>query len=501
MTAERDPVALLEAAGIPRRAQAAVAEEALTVRAMRRQFASFFRANEPSDPYFYGRHTRGLVRIYQKIVERLEAGESSYVIVNIPPQHGKSDVISRAGPAWTLLRRPETKIVLATYGKELASDMSLAAKRLFRKWAPSFGLRLARKMKARPEDEAERDQVTTWGTTRGGYLRAVGIHGAATGRTGEIIIIDDPFKDRQEADSDAICRKVWDAFGHVFMTRRAPVHAVLIVMNRWRDADLCGRILAANDPESSDYNDKLPIFEPVTFPAHDEERGYLFPERYSEPFYESARAFAGSYGWNSQYQQDPQPRSGNLFKMDRVIELEPEEFERRTKDLIFEWGLDLASSEKELSSDDPDWTHGSEAGVDLEGKAPALYLREVFRTRETAIDRNRTVRRHVTRSDSDRMRVESVAGYKDAFITLKTELEGLLVVAPVHVKTSLFSRAGILEPVIEAGNFYVPKGAPWLKEWYEEMRAFPNGRHDDAIASLLASVYDRLRGARMKIET
>ena len=457
------------------------AKEEKAKRLIRRRFSAFFAAEEPQRPYHYGPHNSGLIEILQAAMDRFKQGISSYIVVNMPPRHSKSDVVSRRFSPWAFLQDPSLEIILASYNYNLAADMSIEARRCWKRWAPVYGI----------DGEGERDQVAAWSTGHGGALYATGIGGTITGRGGDIILVDDPHKNREEAESALICDKIFDSFRNDLMTRLAPVHIVVIVMNRWGQQDVCGKIGDLNDPTSDQYDPKFPKFERFVFPAQAPDGSYLLPKRYSPSWYESQRAMAGSYGWQSQYQQDPQPRHGNMLRVDclsRVDDIDA----AAGDDAIWLWGFDLASSEKERNSDDPDYTHGTMLSIQNGNGIPRIFIKNIMRTRSTAIERNRKIRHSVESSGATRAKVESVAGYKDTWVILSDTLRGKAVVDKVTVKGSLFARAAFLEPIFEAGNVVVPKGAPWLADWEAELRAFPNGRHDDAIASLLAASYDKL---------
>jgi predicted phage terminase large subunit-like protein len=286
------------------------------------------------------------------------------------------------------------------------------------------------------------------------------------------------------------------------MTRLAPVHLVFINANRWHEDDLVGKIQKANDPDSEQYDPDFPVFEIIECPAEVDGQ-WLFPERFDETWYRAERAFAGSYGWESQFQQQPVPRKGamlqvtvgeNIHIVDNVDDL--------AGDNVFEWGVDLASSEKELDKSDPDYTHGTLAALRMNnGGVPSVYIKDVFEIRETALTREDTIKGKVQDSGAKRVYCESVGAYKDAYILLKNMLSGIAVVEKVTVQRDIYARASHLEPIFEAGNVYIQRGE-WNKRWLHWMQAFGPGStaHDDAIASLLARVYKKLTGkGRMTI--
>lgn len=445
-------------------------------RSMKKDFRSFFMGTEPKNPYYYGTHTNMLLDKLQWVMDEVEAGRNVYVIINFPPRHGKSDVVSRRFPVWSLIRHPDWEYILSSYNHELASDMSLDARRCFRSAAPMYGGTISR----------ERDQITCWRTNQGGAMYAAGLGGTIVGRGANIFGIDDYLKNREDAESMVMRDKVWDSFRSDFMTRLAPVHAVIIVANRWHQDDLVGRIKRMNDPEGEDYDEDFPVFEIITCPAQNEDGSWLFPERLNDAWYRAERSLVGSYGWDSLFQQDPIPRRGNRMRVDMVHWVDDID-KVAGKDATWEWGFDLAHSDKETNKSDPDYTHGTLGCV----QGRNIYIKDVLEIRKSALKRDAIIQEKVEASGSNKAIIEVVGAAKDAFVTLKAMLSGVCLVHKYTVQRDLTARASFLEPIFEAGNVYAQNGK-WKKRWENWMKAFPSGAHDDAIASLVALTYKKL---------
>jgi predicted phage terminase large subunit-like protein len=263
------------------------------------------------------------------------------------------------------------------------------------------------------------------------------------------------------------------------MTRLAPVHGVFIVANRWHEDDLVGRIKRKNDPNSDYYDPEFPMFEILTFPAQNDDGTFLFEERFSPSWYKAERAFMGTYAWNAQALQEPRPRKGNLLRVDKVKEVDPLTW---PKGLRWVWGWDLASTEKQRASADPDSTSGTMVSYD--GKK--LRIQRVVRGQWSVLQR-RNKMRAVTHQHAT-LYVEAVAGYKDAVPLIREWLAGVTEdVREVSATHDLVARCSCVEPIFEAGNVEVPKGAEWLPSWREQFSAFPSGKHDDDVASLVTA--------------
>jgi hypothetical protein len=246
-------------------------------------------------------------RVLANALERVESGELKRLIVNIPPRHGKSELVSVNFPAWCMGRNKDRSIMAASYSAALATDfgrkvrniMDLAEYRLL------FDTRLAEDAQAKG----------AWATNGRGEYNALGVGGAATGKGAGILIIDDPVKNREEADSEVVSESIWDWYKSTARTRITPDGAIVIVMTRWRDDDLVGRILEEQKKEGG-----IP-WEVVTLPAIAEEDEEfrkegeaLWADYYTLENLKSTRSDIGFYEFNSQYQQNPVSRETQIFK-------------------------------------------------------------------------------------------------------------------------------------------------------------------------------------------
>lgn len=442
----------------------------LAHRKMRESFGSFFSAYAPNHPYIWGPHTLAIIDLLQGILEDVEQGRSRYACIVVPPRHGKSDIASRRFPAWTLLRNPDFEVILASYADSLARIMSRSARACFRSAAPMYDLALSR----------DQNTVTHWATDKGGSMRVLGLGGGATGHGAHVLIIDDYLKNRQEAESEAIREKVWASFRNDLFTRLAPVHAVVIVANRWHVDDLVGRVL--DEPKR---DGDFPAFEVHRFAGWDKERGWLFPQRFTAKYYRTLKGVLGRYGWQSLVQGNPQARHGNLWRIDRCRFVTADEF---PSDLLWCRGWDLASTMRQRTKDDPDYTVGVKIGWRMSPDGlPEVWVSDLIRGQWEAPERNRRIV-DAGRSDGPSciVQVEAVAGYKDAWKEVAALLNGVAAVNASQPRADLVARGASLEPVFEAGNVFV-KTAPWNDDFVDELMAFPGGRHDDQAAALITA--------------
>jgi predicted phage terminase large subunit-like protein len=462
------------------------AKEEKLRRVLRRSFRKFFTAYPPSTPYIYGPHTNFLIDRLQRAADELAEGRSTYIVVNVPFRHGKSDVISRRFGPWMMLRDPELETIIAAYGQDLANQFSLDARRVFNRVSGLYDLSLDR----------SQTRLDSWRLEgHKGAVHAVGLGGAVTGKGAAVLLIDDPHKNREDAESEAMRAKVWDGFASDLMTRLAPAHIVCVCANRWHIDDLSGRIIAKNTPGTDAYDPLFPRFEVVKFPAQSDTGEWLFPQRFAPEWYETQRATLGAYAWSAQGMQDPSPRTGNMLRADlvKIVDEMP-------ADVRFTRGWDLASTEKERVKDDPDYTAGVKAGVrwveEVRGgvtvKVPHVYIANARKKREAAVERDKWI---VQTAKDDgpgvRQRVETVAGYKDAGNYLKSLLAGISTVDTITPHKDKVVRAGILEPIFGAGNVHILR-ADWNDAFLAEIALFPGGVHDDYVDALVGAVDDDL---------
>ena len=226
-------------------------------------------------------------------------------MVNMPPRHGKTVALSRVLPAWWLGSFPTSQVILASYGASLAHSNSAAARDLLRAHGEAtWGVKIRPDL-ARAEE---------WGTTAGGICKAVGVGGGIVGRGGDLVVIDDPVKDAEEAHSELIREKTWDWYQQTLRTRLEPGAVILCVMTRWHEDDLGGRILAhakkAGDPW---HVIRLSAIAREGDPLGRAPGEALWPKRVPLSELLTTKEDVGPYTWASQFDQDPHAPGTNEF--------------------------------------------------------------------------------------------------------------------------------------------------------------------------------------------
>lgn len=245
--------------------------------------------------------------VLAKALQRVEKGELKRLIVNMPPRHGKSELVSVNFPAWCMGRNKDRSIIAASYGADLATDFGRKVRNIMEDsdYRILFDTTLAPDAKAKG----------SWATDGRGEYNAVGVGGAITGKGASIAIIDDPVKNRQEADSEITSEAIWDWYKSTLRTRLTPDGAIVIVMTRWSDTDLVGRILEEQRMMGGER------WEVITLPAIAEEdedfrqKGEaLWSDHYTLDNLMQTKIDIGNYEFASQYQQNPVNRETQVFK-------------------------------------------------------------------------------------------------------------------------------------------------------------------------------------------
>jgi predicted phage terminase large subunit-like protein len=392
------------------------------------------------------------------------------------PTHN-SEIISRKLPAHFLGLFPDGKVLLTGHTASLSVGFSKESRNLlmtekYRELFPDTRLN--------PYDSA----ASHWKLHgRNGEVFACGLGGSMAGQGYTLGVVDDYFKNRAEAESSKIRDTIWNAFTNDFLTRRAPRSITIITATPWHIDDLIGRI--KREMKEDPY---FPKFEFVVIPAFDDEydQGILFPERFSRQWYDEQKAALGTYGTASLLQCNPTAQGGNILRIDNIKRVPLIQF----PDMKYTRIWDLAHTEKERVSPDPDWTSGTLLLYRRKPGAPRqweLWIKDVKRFRLDAPKRDNQIL-NITASDGPytEVAIESSLDSKDAFKTLQNILIGQRVVKSIRTKGDKVVRTAPLEPIFEAGDVYVPEGVTWLNSWIDELQAFPVGAHDDQVDNLSA---------------
>ncbi|MER7707229.1 terminase family protein [Kitasatospora sp. NPDC097605] len=247
--------------------------------------------------------------LIDKLYARIADGEQIKAMIEMPPRHGKSQRASRWGPLWFLRRRPLLRVMLASYGSELADDHGRWVRDQIAEHTDALGITLHPGSRAASRFDLVPPPKSG---VRGGMVTA-GVGGSLNGKGFNLGIVDDPFKGSDDAGSPAQRDRVWEWYRSVFFTRRAPQASIIIINTRWHEDDLCGRLLEQNPDGWERIN--LPA---VAFAENDAlgrpPGAALWPSRYDEAALAEIRAEVGERIWWALYQQQPRPMEGGVWK-------------------------------------------------------------------------------------------------------------------------------------------------------------------------------------------
>ena len=240
----------------------------------------------------------------------IQRGENKRLIIETPPRHGKSELVSRKFPSFYLAHQPRHEFISASYGATLATNFGREVRNTIaskRHQALFPALKLA-------EDSQSKNE---WHTNWGGSFYAVGVGGGTTGRGANVLNIDDPVKDRAEAESPVFRQSVWDWFTSVAYTRLMPGGAIIVTMTRWHEDDLVGRL----DALEAEGGEK---WRRLILPAINADGTALWPEAYPLEDLKRIRETIGERDWASLYEQRPRPVEGSFFtEADMLVDGQP----------------------------------------------------------------------------------------------------------------------------------------------------------------------------------
>lgn len=448
-------------------------------------------------------------------LDKLEKGElvdkngrpARNLLVTMPPRHAKSTFSTVLFPAYFMARNPSRYILSCSYNAMLAADFGRQVR------DKSSGVEV---QQAFPDFQMSSDSraADVWRTEMGGAYFGVGIGGTTTGRPANLLIVDDPVKSREDAESATQRNKIWDFYTAALSTRLQPdakgqAPSQIVILTRWHPDDLAGRLMRTQDWKEGlwmhlDYpaikkvggkkisRRTLPEDHPMYVEAgelsnlapgkrfiQEEEEVALWPERF--PIEElRRRERLNPRDFASLYQQQPYIEGGNIIKSEwwryYPEDLNPTNFQT----VII--AADTAFKKTETS----DYSVAIVAGLTQDGD---IYIVDVHRgrwdypeLRQKLININATWRGRGLRA----LYVEDKASGQSIIQDLRRE-SGIAVV-PYKVVNDKVSRINGITPLIQGGRVHLPEKATWLDDFVEECVAFPSGKHDDQVDALSMAV-------------
>jgi predicted phage terminase large subunit-like protein len=438
----------------------------------------------------------------ERFVEAVERGESPRLILALPPRAGKSILGSDFLPSWILGRHPEWEIIAASHTVTLSMDFS-------------------RKIRARLEDPAftavfpncvvSKDNAAAeqWRTTIGGGYRAAGVGTGILGMGAHVAIVDDPFKDADDAYSELNRSKVKDWFNTTLMTRLAPGGGALIIAQRWHDDDLTGYTLQLRKElvEQGFAEDEIDDWQIVNYPAIAEGDEYLMPtgeiavdplvvkdarllrrkgealhpERYDLKKLLRIKSRMPPAQWNALFQQNPVPDDGDFFSKD-MFRFQP--FLEGTRDeFVFLTAWDVAIGEKRRN----DWSVGVVVAADIHNN---MHVVDMVRGRFGTFELVAAACDLIEKWNCLQFGMEHGQIKMTLWPLILEEMRKRKIVCAINDDLKPFTdkevRAQPLRALMQTGRVTFPlvANAPWVGTAMGEMLRFPTGVHDDIVDAL-----------------
>lgn len=466
------------------------------------------KTGETSSTWIHADHVDYLDQQLVALAAR-ELKRQGYVglIIEEPPRVGKSELTSHYFPAWYAGAYPDHRIMLGSYEADFAATWGGKVRDTLMKFGPPiFGIDISRSSSA----------TNRWNLDghKGGMTTA-GVGGSFTGRGAHLLIIDDPIKNAKDADSETYRNNLWNWFKTTARTRLEPDGIICVVMTRWHEDDLVGRLIKAmeEDPEADQYlRIRLPMIAEGPDDYADDEvyvpdalgrkpGTILFPERFSktnEPnkINIGPNMAAADRTWWALYQQRPTTVEGAMMNP-AWFEVVPRTAVPPLKKIVRRW--DMAATE-EGEGYDPDWTVGAKVGVAADG---TFYIMHITRFRESP--------------GKVEARIKATASTDGRGVKIKMEQEpgssGKTVIS--HFRRKVLSgynfrgerstgnkvlRAEVLASHAEQGDVKVVSGT-WNALFFAEVRRFPRGAHDDQVDAVAGGMEDLTKKTGGKVVT
>lgn len=410
-------------------------------------------------------------------LSRLRDTPDGRLIISVSPQEGKSTRASRDFVIDTLIHDPDTRVVMASYSQDLANRNGRSVRNAIQNH-PEFGIQVAN----------DHGAVSEWSLAghRGG-VKSVGRGAGVVGRPAELMVIDDPIKDRKEADSATIRETCWSWWTESLSTRLAPGAPVVLILTRWHADDLAGRLLAAEDGH---------LWRVVNIPAqadHDPAKGetdplgrepgeYMISARgRTRAQWEAIKVRIGTRGWNAQYQGRPTAAAGDIFHRDWWQQYTVPLWLDRADGSKWTTGMDEVLISADLSFKDT--TSSDYVAMGVWGRRGIdCYLLDLVNERLDFVATCQRFRELAAKWPQATLKlVEDKANGPAVIASLNRQVPGIIPEEPQGSKTA---RASAVSPLVESGNVHLPSPElmPLVSDFIEQHAGFPSGAaHDDMV--------------------
>lgn len=420
----------------------------------------------------------------ERFSDQVARKESPRLMLSVPPRHGKSEIASKNFPAWHLGKFPKHEIIQASYASDLALDFSRKVRDLMKtnQYQALFPTRIDPKSSA----------LERWNTTAGGAYTAVGVRGPITGRGAHIGIIDDPVKDRQDAESETLRQQVKDWYSSTFYTRLAPGGGIVVIMTRWHEDDLSGWLISVMEEAEKEMAElghwpaDADRWEVINYPAiAEQDETYrktgeaLHTDRYPLPALNKIKRALLPRDWSALYQQRPTLEDGDFFIRSNFRFYAP--YDRPPlEELAIYTAWDLALGKKDTN----DYTVCVIVGIARNGD---IYVLHILRGRWGSLEIIEKMIEVQLQWTPILQGIESsmIEMSMEPMLIKITQERGVYLPYEKlkHKGLDKVARAQAIRTRVAQGRVLLPdeRSAPWVAYFLDELVKFPGGKHDDQV--------------------
>jgi predicted phage terminase large subunit-like protein len=401
-------------------------------------------------------------------LDKLEKGTlgTQNLLITMPPRHGKSEYGTVNFPTYYMGRDPRRYVMSSSYNAILAADFGKQARNISEE---RLTAQIFPTMRVSPDSRAS----DVWRTTQNGAYFGVGLDGTTSGRPANCLIVDDPFKSREDADSATMRNKVWNFYTSALSTRLQPTAdnkppIQIVILTRWHPDDLAGRLMQTEDWKNG-------LWTHINFEARSgNPPAALWPERFNLDWL-SRREALNPREFASLYQQTPYVQGGNLIHDDWWRYYEPND-----PNAYVCTAVAVDSAHKLKSHNDP--SVALVGGLTRDGD---IHLLDILRARLEFPELKQRLIQLNTKYRSRQLRgfyIEDRASGQSLIQELKRE-SGVPVI-PYKVTHDKIARVSAILPHLEAGRVFLPNYSPWTTDFKRECAEFPSSKHDDQVDAL-----------------
>lgn len=400
-----------------------------------------------------------------EFLEDVLAGLRPVLVFQAPPQHGKSQLVSRLFPPYAFGINPKFRIAACSYAADLARDMNRDVQRIMLDEAytaifPDAALNTRRVVTVEGQALRNSDRFDIVGTR--GYYVCAGVGGPLTGKSVDIGIIDDPIKNEEEARSAVVKKSIAAWYRTVFLTRLSKFSGQIIMATSWATDDLAATVLKTN-----------PRAKHLKFPAINADGEALVPELHPIEKLLETKAQLAPAQWSALYQQSPIQEGGNIFQEEWIQRWDSSVLPPYWDEIIQSWDMTFKDT------DGADYVVGQVWG---RHRANYYLLDQVRKRMGFTASKAAVLAMCAKYPDTTAVLIEDKANGPAVLDALRDDVPGLLPVLPDGSKVA---RAYAVTPLWAGGNVWIPgDDAYWTRDFVEELIAFPAGAHDDQVDSM-----------------